>query len=439
MDWLVLWGVANVTTFAFTTVLTTLAQGALEDYVKDFFKACIHELVDLVKEKPLKVAFGQAVKEFLGLIQQELEDAELTQVEVEDYTESLTALMADKTAIETLGMPFQKALGKTADTDNQPFDVERVVQIWHRLNLKPLPDSFNWQRVAKRYGRKINYILRESDELRQRLDSETIAHLRQQLEQLTPISPDFELSRYQAGLIDAYDTLKLDTLDTRCCDYRLKLWHVFMPQNLREAENNQPELSVLNVLNQPQLYKYSVILGNPGSGKSTLLQYKALIWARNQPSVLPLLELPLLIELRNYVENRQKTLCKNFLDYLHHGTGVLGGTLNQKELDEWLRNRQTLVMFDGLDEIFDIQEQTNVVIDLINFTKTYPQARIVITSRILGYNQQRQRLRHAQFREFTLQDLDDEQIHSFIEQWHRLTYEDKRDGQKKTRSLTLFD
>ena len=59
MEWLVLWGAKNLLGFIFQEVLVKLGQSALEDYVKDFFKASIQGLVDLAKEKPLKVAFGQ--------------------------------------------------------------------------------------------------------------------------------------------------------------------------------------------------------------------------------------------------------------------------------------------------------------------------------------------------------------------------------------------
>lgn len=136
--------------------------------------------------------------------------------------------------------------------------------------------------------------------------------MRKALEEIAPITPDLEFSRYQDGLMTAYGKLKLDTLDTSGSNYRLQLWRMFVPQNVREESNSQHTCSVLDLLNDRKTYKYTVILGNPGSGKSSLTQYQAITWARTPPSALPLLELPLLIELRNYIENCQKGLCKNF-------------------------------------------------------------------------------------------------------------------------------
>ncbi|HEY9650830.1 MAG TPA: NACHT domain-containing protein [Coleofasciculaceae cyanobacterium] len=435
VDWLILWGVTQVLGFAFKDVLVKLATAALEDYVKDFFKGSIKNLVDLAKEKPLKVALGQALKEFLGLVQQELEDAEVDATELEQYVDSLDNFVRDSAILENLGKPFQIALGNISQADNQSLDTATLAHTWNNLNLKALPKNFDWERVGKRYKIKADSILRESQELRELLNAENLGRMRKALEEIDPISPDFEFSRYRGGLMTAYGKLKLDTLDTSGCNYSLQLWSIFVPQNVREESNSQYTCSVLAILNEKETYKYTVILGNPGSGKSSLAQYKGLTWARTQPSALPLLELPLLIELRNYIENCQKKLCKNFLEYFHQGTGIPSGNLNQKELHEWLKNRQTLVMFDGLDEVLDAQERENVVIDIINFTKTYPKVRVLVTSRVIGYEQQRQRLRDANFRDFMLQDLDREQIHNFINQWHQLAFDDKNEGERRRERL----
>ncbi|MEW6494549.1 MAG: NACHT domain-containing protein [Cyanobacteriota bacterium] len=434
MDWLVAWGVAKVATLVFKPVLEQLAKlagNALEDYVKDFFKSCIGDLVNLAQEVSLKIAFGQALKEFLGLVQQELEDADVDLTEIEQYIESLNQFIGEREVRVTLGKPFQRVLGNTSKAGSEFLDTGIWIQTWNNLNLKPLPNDFDWERVAKRYGKKVETIVRNSDELRKALDSESLAKIWENIEKIAPITPDFEFSRYRDGLMTAYGKLKLDTLDTSGCNYSLQLWSIFVPQNVREERNAQHTSSVLALLNEKETYKYTVILGNPGSGKSSLAQYKAITWARTQPSALPLLELPLLIELRNYIENRQKGLCKNFLEYFQQGTGIPSGNLNQKELHEWLRNRQSLVMFDGLDEVLDAQERENVVIDIINFTKTYPQARVLVTSRVIGYEQQRYRLRDANFRDFMLQDLDREQIRGFIKQWHQLAFEDINERERK--------
>jgi predicted NACHT family NTPase len=447
MEWLVAWGATNLVGFIFQEVLVKLGQSALEDYVKDFFKASIKDLVVLAKEEPLKVAFGKGITEFLYIVQEELEDTEDDDAQIErppilQYQDSLSQFLQDKSVLETLGQPFSKALGTTSAADGSFFYGGLLERKWNDLNLQRLPDKFQWQKVGKRYSRKVEAILRESKDLRELLASENLAGIRKSLEQSAPISPDFDLSRYQEGLKKAYSKLKLDSLDTSGCNYSLQLWKIFVPQKVKEERNStQPLPSVLDLLNDgQQIYKYTVILGRPGSGKSTLTQFKALEWAREQSILLYSKELPLLIELRNYIENQKPSRC-TFLEYLHKGSGVSGGTLNQHDLAEWLKNHKTVVMFDGLDEVLDDAVRENVVTDIINFTTDYPKVRVLVTSRIVGYEQQRQRFRNANFREFMLQDLDIEQIKDFVTQWHKLAFEDCPDEgiQKCDRLLGSID
>ncbi|MEA5606366.1 NACHT domain-containing protein [Nostoc sp. UHCC 0252] len=437
MEFLIAWGVANAVGFTFKPIIETLANLAtdvLEDYVKTFFGVWIKDKLDLAKEISLKNAFGKAQKEFLGLVQQELEDQDIEVNEFENYLPDLETFILNAQVLEQLGKPFQKSLGvNTSEADNSTIDAGILIKAWNNLNLKTLPADFNWQQLIKRYVKKIDYILQDSDELRKLLDSQNLSRMRESLEQLTPVLPDFDFRRYKSGLLGAYSKLRLESLDTSGCNYSLDLWNIFIWQNVCEQlVESATNVSVSYILNDSEKnYKYTVILGNPGSGKSTLAQYRALEWAKIPTNSLDLQELPLLIELRNYIENRKNSQCHNFLEYFERASGVLGGTLNQKELEQWLKTQQTMVIFDGLDEVLDPGERENVVIDIINFITTYDKARVLVTSRVVGYEQQRHRFRDANFRHFMLQDLDQEQIERFINQWHKLAFADQHEGNTK--------
>jgi soluble cytochrome b562 len=182
MDWLVIWGVTQAVGFAFKKVFERLVSAALEDYVKYFFKGSIKDLIDLAKEKPLKVAFGQVLKEFLNLVQQELEDADVDDSELKEYTDSLDEFIRDQAVLENLGKPFQEVLGDTSQAHSQSLNTVILVQTWNNLNLKALPNDFDWERVAKRYRKKVGAIVRNSDNLRQLLDSGNLAKIRQSLD-----------------------------------------------------------------------------------------------------------------------------------------------------------------------------------------------------------------------------------------------------------------
>ncbi|MBD2774402.1 NACHT domain-containing protein [Iningainema tapete] len=436
---LVAWGIANLSGFLFKKVLQLMLT-SVEDYVKDFFKGYIQKFVnlpfELAKQEPLQKACVQGIVEFLNLVQLELEDLEIEPPQIEEYTEDLNKFIQDISIRETLGKPFEAALGLIAEDDSQLLN-QLLAHRWNNLNLKTLPDNFNWERLAKRYRKKVQTIVNESKELRELLNAENLNKIRQELEQLTPVSPDFDLSRYQEGLKTAYSILRLDTLDTSGWENHLRLWEIFVPQDVGiypgDSNQAQPICSVLDILNDEQKYKYTVIIGNPGSGKSTLMQSKALSWARTPIRDILSLELPLLIELRNFLDNRQ--FCHNFLEYYHKGSGINGGNLGQKELHDWLKNNKSIVMFDGLDEVLDLGERENVVTDIINFTHTYPKVRVLVTSRVIGYEQQYQKLRHANFSHFMLQDLNQEQIRNFVTQWHKLAFQDKNVGEYRRHRL----
>jgi predicted NACHT family NTPase len=445
MEFLVAWGVSNAVGFLFKDVFVKLAQDALQDafkdYLKDFFKGGFTDTLDIAKLRALKVAYGQANKLFVELVQDELQEAGLSDSAIQqDYRDAIAKFIHCKSVREPLGQPLEAALGSSFD-ESLALD-RRLTQLWSELDLHPLPSEFRWQKVVNKYSHRVKAIPRESSDLLSIYNAVNQQRVSDLLEKTLPVAPDFEFTTYQKCLIDTCSHLRLNNLDTGNDNdkYTLQLWNIFVPQKVREQTHSQPTAdSVLEILNPTSPYQYSVILGNPGSGKSTLAQYKALQWARTSPRDLSNQELPLLIELRNYIENIQKQRCHNFLDYFHHAHGVIGGNLNQQKVDEWLRNshNQTIVIFDGLDEILNEQERENVVLDIISFKNNYRQARVMVTSRVIGYqNHPNQQLfRNAGFREFMLQDLDAEQIRNFVSRWHELAFEDKSEAEKRRQRL----
>ena len=171
-----------------------------------------------------------------------------------------------------------------------------------------------------------------------------------------------------------------------------------------------------------------------------MLQYIALNWARTPLNNVISQPIPLLIELRSYKRDSEALLrsadrnsgqCKDFLEFFHNGNVIC--RLNQHQLHEQLKAGKVLVMFDGLDEVFDPAQREEVITDIHRFTNDYPNVRVIVTSRIIGYKPQR--LRDAQFRHFMLQDLESDQIQDFIYRWHELTFTDEADKLRKRERL----
>ncbi|MCK9931016.1 HEAT repeat domain-containing protein [Frankia sp. Mgl5] len=192
----------------------------------------------------------------------------------------------------------------------------------------------------------------------------------------------------------------------------------------RAVYREQPVRPVLEVLGDPGARR-TVILGDPGSGKSTLTRYLALsLLAGPLPDPLRRLEgwLPFLVELRAYASRRRD--LPTFLDYLDdlHHTENLGIPADQ--LERLLESEgRVVVVFDGLDEIFDPRERDVVGRQIAAFAERFPRARVVVTSRVIGYG--RRVLADADFAHFTLQELSVQEIRAFVRRWYEIALPDQ--------------
>ncbi|MDE5083193.1 MAG: hypothetical protein O4859_18855, partial [Trichodesmium sp. St18_bin1] len=87
IEFLMTWGASEAVKFIAQEVIGELAKGASEDYVKDFFKQGISDVIAGINHgKPLQKATAQAIKYFLDLGNQELKNAGLTGNELKQYS-----------------------------------------------------------------------------------------------------------------------------------------------------------------------------------------------------------------------------------------------------------------------------------------------------------------------------------------------------------------
>ena len=87
--------------------------------------------------------------------------------------------------------------------------------------------------------------------------------------------------------------------------------------------------------------------------------------------------------------------------------------LNQLSLESQLKKGQAIALFDGLDEVFDPKLREKIVTDIKRFSIDYPEVKMILTSRWLGYKAEE--FINADFEHFMLQDLDQDQINDFIQ------------------------
>ena len=122
-----------------------------------------------------------------------------------------------------------------------------------------------------------------------------------------------------------------------------------------------------------RFYRRAVLTGGPGLGKSTLLIKVAQLYARDG---FPVLKVKL-----SAVAARMES-GHTFTDSIFHlgldGSGVSTDTARNAGLQNWV------LLCDGLDECDNHQE--TVARGLQQFASGYPQARIIVTTRPIGYS-----------------------------------------------------
>ena len=289
------------------------------------------------------------------------------------------------------------------------------------------------------------------------------------------LPPEFDLEIYREALVERFGNINFEMLDTTGAYYSgVRLWSVFVPQSVRECREYYPQLleipkeyqklllekgeidaselaeteemqdvlrreyfrqpirPVLEVCDDSSIQNI-VILGDPGSGKSSLLRYLSLRWSQIENANMRYTQpLPLLIELRDY--NRWDCPSgKSFVRYLHEAP--TWHRLNQQTLDHLLKQPDRVVLLlDGLDEVFDPVKREYVINDIHRFSNEYKNAKIIVTSRVVGY--QAKWLRDAEFCHFMLQDLNAEKISNFLEKWHNVTFDNKEEAERKNERLS---
>jgi hypothetical protein len=235
IDWLVMWGATQAAGLIVKPILEEFAKDTGKDFAKDFFKDALKKVIHLPEPNILKEAYGKALKEFLQLMEKELSDAKCREEQIREYIQPLKQFVLREDVAANLGRAFE--------LECKSIDTRILNQAWIEITSPSLPEDFDWELVSKLYVRAIKRIINESEKLRSIHAAQAQIEILSGVKDLVGITPEFNLRKYAEGLVEQYGNVKLDSLDTTGVYYsELKLWKIFIPQNVRECQEFLPQV-----------------------------------------------------------------------------------------------------------------------------------------------------------------------------------------------------
>jgi hypothetical protein len=216
------------------------------------------------------------------------------------------------------------------------------------------------------------------------------------------------LARYRRHVIDHHGKLEPPDFDRR---RRVPIRDLYVAPTIvqvADADSRDPpvEISLWALAGQVDR---TVLLGDPGGGKTTasnaLLAHHAAGAGHR---------VPFLVTLREFAA--QDPPDRSVVGYIEHrleafyqcpaGAGLV---------DQLLLTGHALVIFDGLDELLDASRRAEAAAIVEQFCAEYPLAGVLVTSRIVGYDQAR--LDDRQFSVYRLGGLSDDQVGDYARKW----------------------
>lgn len=179
-----------------------------------------------------------------------------------------------------------------------------------------------------------------------------------------------------------------------------------------------------------------VVLGDPGSGKTTLLRYLALRYARDHAEGMTFVRdslglpesghLPILLPLRNlgayllahHPRDDGAEGHARLLDFLRETLKNERIAVPDDFFDADLNTGRAVILLDGMDEVGDADLRRRVARLIDAFASAYPNCRVVVTSRVVGYTgaaRLGEGFATTTVRDFTLADVE-----QFLTYWNRL-------------------
>jgi len=312
-------------------------------------------------------------------------------------------------------------------------------QILKRVNIVQIrPDDYNI------WINKYQDVMESFFDIKKVTDNELIEKSKKEIIQKMQnlISPDDSLvigefiNNYKVAVHDKLNSINFIGFDLhryrqRPTDITLTELFVqptFTERNFDDKKTNpisKQNLKVNDIFNSD---KNLIILGDPGAGKSLLVKFLIvqLVSSKKTNNLIKNYSnyIPFRIELRKYNEVREnKSIVEYLVDILSNEYQT---QIKIDQLTKILDNYPTLIFFDGLDEIFNVNHKTKTKENIDSFCLKYTKSKSIVTSRFIGYHDIK--FNSKKYDEFAIQNFNDNQISELVNKFYstQIANQDKR-------------
>ncbi|MDN3025766.1 NACHT domain-containing protein [Streptomyces sp. S.PB5] len=165
----------------------------------------------------------------------------------------------------------------------------------------------------------------------------------------------------------------------------------------------------LDLADLDRLLDRTVLLGDPGCGKSTTCQV-----LMHRRACDPSSPLPFLVVLRDFAAGDGER--SSVVDHIEHRLRThYQCPAPPGAVDRLLLSGAASVVFDGLDELLDATRRREVTEVVELFSAKYPLAQVLVSSRVVGYDEAR--LDDRFFECYRLGSFDPEQTEEYVTKW----------------------